>query len=64
MVGVYRPAGIGGRGSSGLAGVVKNTTGGNGDGHTGYHDGNSCVDNTVNAYLVSGTVPTKKEISC
>ena len=36
----------------------------NGDGHTGYHDGNSCVDNTVNAYLVSGTVPTKKEISC
>ncbi|MGH3510389.1 MAG: alpha/beta hydrolase [Nocardioidaceae bacterium] len=36
----------------------------NGDGHTGYHVGNSCVDNTVNAYLVSGTVPKTKEVSC
>jgi hypothetical protein len=29
----------------------------NGDGHTGYHQGNACVDDAVNAYLVSGTVP-------
>ncbi len=28
-----------------------------GDGHTGYRAGNSCVDNAVDAYLVSGKVP-------
>jgi pimeloyl-ACP methyl ester carboxylesterase len=28
-----------------------------GDGHTGYRSGNSCVDTTVEAYLVSGRVP-------
>jgi pimeloyl-ACP methyl ester carboxylesterase len=28
-----------------------------GDGHTGYQAGNQCVDSTVEAYLVSGTVP-------
>lgn len=28
-----------------------------GDGHTGYHAGNKCVDNVVEAYLVSGVVP-------
>ncbi|MCT9821006.1 alpha/beta hydrolase [Microbacterium sp. W1N] len=28
-----------------------------GEGHTGYNKGNSCVDDAVNAYLVSGTVP-------
>jgi pimeloyl-ACP methyl ester carboxylesterase len=35
----------------------------NGDGHTGYHQGNACVDDAVNAYLVSGTVP-KDGLSC
>ncbi len=30
----------------------------NGDGHTGYHAGNSCVDNTVESYLVSDKVPS------
>ncbi len=29
----------------------------NGDGHTGYHAGNACVDNTVESYLVAGKVP-------
>jgi pimeloyl-ACP methyl ester carboxylesterase len=28
-----------------------------GDGHTGYHQGNSCVDTAVDSYLVSGIVP-------
>ncbi|WP_148573771.1 alpha/beta hydrolase [Nocardioides caldifontis] len=28
-----------------------------GDGHTGYNAGNDCVDEAVEAYLVSGTVP-------
>ena len=28
-----------------------------GDGHTGYRAGNECVDDTVERYLVSGTVP-------
>ena len=30
-----------------------------GDGHTGYRQGSSCVDDTVESYLVSGTVPPK-----
>jgi pimeloyl-ACP methyl ester carboxylesterase len=34
-----------------------------GDGHTAYHQGSSCVDRTIEAYLVSGTVP-KKEVDC
>jgi hypothetical protein len=29
----------------------------NGDGHTAYHTGNTCIDNTVESYLVSGKVP-------
>jgi pimeloyl-ACP methyl ester carboxylesterase len=29
----------------------------NGDGHTAYGSGSSCVDNYVNSYLVSGSVP-------
>jgi pimeloyl-ACP methyl ester carboxylesterase len=28
-----------------------------GDGHTGYHSGNACVDHAVESYLVSGVVP-------
>jgi pimeloyl-ACP methyl ester carboxylesterase len=28
-----------------------------GDGHTGYHHGNACVDGAVESYLVSGVVP-------
>ena len=28
-----------------------------GDGHTGYNTGNSCVDHAVESYLVSGVVP-------
>jgi pimeloyl-ACP methyl ester carboxylesterase len=35
----------------------------NGDGHTGYRAGNSCVDNTVDRYLVSGVVP-KATVHC
>jgi hypothetical protein len=35
----------------------------NGDGHTGYHHGNSCVDNAVEGYLVSGVVP-RNGLSC
>ena len=34
-----------------------------GDGHTGYRAGNSCVDNTVEAYLVEGKVPPG-EVDC
>jgi pimeloyl-ACP methyl ester carboxylesterase len=34
-----------------------------GDGHTGYHKGNACVDHTVESYLVSGKVP-KHEVDC
>jgi len=34
-----------------------------GDGHTGYHAGNRCVDDTVESYLVSGVVP-KDEVDC
>jgi pimeloyl-ACP methyl ester carboxylesterase len=29
----------------------------NGDGHTGFHQGNPCVDHAVQAYLVRGVVP-------
>lgn len=29
----------------------------NGDGHTAYSEGNSCIDRAVESYLVSGTVP-------
>lgn len=29
-----------------------------GDGHTGYMQGNNCVDRTVDSYLVKGAVPT------
>ena len=29
-----------------------------GDGHTGYHTGNTCIDDAVESYLVSGIVPT------
>jgi pimeloyl-ACP methyl ester carboxylesterase len=29
----------------------------NGDGHTGFHQGNACVDHAVQAYLVRGVVP-------
>jgi hypothetical protein len=29
-----------------------------GDGHTGYNSGNDCVDEAVESYLISGTVPT------
>ena len=34
-----------------------------GDGHTGYHAGNACVDKTVESYLVQGAVP-KAEVDC
>jgi pimeloyl-ACP methyl ester carboxylesterase len=34
-----------------------------GDGHTGYHQGNACVDKAVDGYLVSGVVP-KDGLSC
>ncbi len=34
-----------------------------GDGHTGYHQGNACVDGTVEDYLVQGTVPDE-DVSC
>ena len=34
-----------------------------GDGHTGYHRGNACVDHAVESYLVSGVVP-KDGLSC
>jgi pimeloyl-ACP methyl ester carboxylesterase len=34
-----------------------------GDGHTGYHQGNTCVDNAVQRYLVGGKVP-QDNLSC
>ena len=34
-----------------------------GDGHTGFHQGNSCVDDAVEGYLVRGTVP-EDNLSC
>ena len=34
-----------------------------GDGHTGYHSDNACVDATVEDYLVDGTVPTA-DVDC
>jgi pimeloyl-ACP methyl ester carboxylesterase len=34
-----------------------------GDGHTGYHRGNTCVDDAVDSYLVSGVVP-RDGLSC
>ena len=34
-----------------------------GDGHTGYNTGNTCVNNAVEDYLVKGTVP-KNGLSC
>jgi pimeloyl-ACP methyl ester carboxylesterase len=34
-----------------------------GDGHTGYHQGNQCVDNAVQRYLVGGKVP-QDNLSC
>jgi len=34
-----------------------------GDGHTGYHAGNQCVDRVVESYLVSGKVP-QEEVDC
>ena len=34
-----------------------------GDGHTGYHQGNACVDGVVDRYLLSGTPPTGP-VSC
>ena len=34
-----------------------------GDGHTGYHAGNACVDRTVERYLVSGAVP-EADVRC
>jgi hypothetical protein len=34
-----------------------------GDGHTAYHQGSRCVDTTIEAYLVSGKVPSH-EVDC
>jgi pimeloyl-ACP methyl ester carboxylesterase len=34
-----------------------------GDGHTGYHTGNTCVDHAVESFLVSGVVPPDN-LSC
>ena len=34
-----------------------------GDGHTGYHAGNDCVDGAVEGYLIDGTVP-EDGLSC
>ncbi|MGA8245350.1 MAG: alpha/beta hydrolase, partial [Nocardioides sp.] len=34
-----------------------------GDGHTGYHTGNPCIDDAVESYLVAGVVP-KNNTSC
>jgi pimeloyl-ACP methyl ester carboxylesterase len=34
-----------------------------GDGHTGYGQGSTCVDDTVERYLVEGTVPTE-DVTC
>ncbi len=33
-----------------------------GDGHTGYNAGNSCVDDAVDRYLVSGEIPVNPTI--
>lgn len=48
-----------------LAGLLKSGVliSRDGDGHTGYNTGNSCVDNAVDDYLVDGTVP-KDGLSC
>lgn len=35
----------------------------NGDGHTGFHQGNPCVDHAVQAYLVRGVVP-RNDLAC
>jgi hypothetical protein len=29
-----------------------------GEGHTAYAQGNACIDSTVDAYLLEGTVPS------
>jgi pimeloyl-ACP methyl ester carboxylesterase len=34
-----------------------------GDGHTGYGQGSDCVDDAIEAYLVSGTVP-REDLTC
>ena len=34
-----------------------------GDGHTGYHMGNDCIDHALDAYLADGTVP-KNGLTC
>ncbi|CUR60537.1 Tripeptidyl-peptidase B, Serine peptidase, MEROPS family S33 [metagenome] len=34
-----------------------------GDGHTGYHSGNDCVDSVIEDYLVDGTVPSD-DVDC
>ena len=34
-----------------------------GDGHTGFHQGNPCVDNAVEKYLLAGNVP-QDGLSC
>ena len=34
-----------------------------GDGHTGFDQGNSCVDNAVEKYLLAGVVP-QDGLSC
>ena len=34
-----------------------------GEGHTGYNKGNTCVDSAVEDYLVDGTVP-QNGLSC
>ena len=34
-----------------------------GDGHTGFHQGNQCVDDAVETYLLAGTVP-EDGLSC
>jgi pimeloyl-ACP methyl ester carboxylesterase len=34
-----------------------------GDGHTGFHQGNQCVDNAVEGYLIAGKVP-RDGLSC
>lgn len=35
----------------------------NGDGHTGFRQGNACVDNAVQAWLLHGTAP-KRDLHC
>jgi pimeloyl-ACP methyl ester carboxylesterase len=53
------------RWAEGLAGQLDNAVlvKRDGDGHTAYHAGNTCVDETIEAYLVSGVVP-KDTVSC